>query len=267
MTQEPSEDGGIYGRFWDYYVTRAKTTMAADPNDTRAWPGDEWGSEAAWDARFRSLFQHAGVNNWDRAVEIGPGSGKYTLKVLETSAAIVRAYDVSKEFLAICVERCQNYVGSERLIPLLLGATDPQELLSDISGAGWKRRLDALYSIDVMVHIDLQYLIVYWLTAALTLKPGGYLVMTLNDVTGDEAFTKLMRDISWTFPVQGRPLGSGKFEWLSPDIVESLLPRLGFEITVLEHAGRDRHVVARLADPQKADGLAHYLGSVDAGPR
>jgi hypothetical protein len=91
------------------------------------------------------------------------------------------------------------------------------------------------------------------------LRPGGKLVMTLNDVTHDPGFEKLIRDISWTFPVQGRPLGSGKFEWLSPDILTSTLPRLGFEIEKLVHKGRDLEVVAELVDPAGADALEPYL--------
>ncbi len=67
-----------------------------------------------------------------------------------------------------------------------------------------------------------------------------------------------------TFPAQGRPLGSGKFEWLSPDIVESLLPRLGFCVVELCEAGRDLHVVAELEDAARADALEGHLRPRDS---
>ena len=63
----------------------------------------------------------------------------------------------------------------------------------------------------------------------------------------------------WTFPAQDRPLGSGKFEWLSPGAIESILPRLGFRVVKLSEAGRDLHVVAELEDAARADALASYL--------
>ncbi|MDQ3588596.1 MAG: class I SAM-dependent methyltransferase [Actinomycetota bacterium] len=258
-TEQRDTQAGVYGRFWDHYVENLAAGMTQRHGDEPAWPGDEWGSPAAWAERFADLFEPA-VSGWERAVEIGPGSGKYTLKVLERSPeAVLRAYDVSAKFLEVCTERCGDHVSNGRLTPHLLHAVDPAQLLDDLEAAGWRRRVDGFYSIDVMVHIDLQYLIVYWLTSALVLRPGGQLVMTLNDVTREPGFEKLLRDIPWTYPAQGRPLGSGKFEWLSPEIIESVLPRLGFRLVKLTEAGRDCHVVAELEDPERADVLAGHL--------
>jgi chitin disaccharide deacetylase len=258
-TQTETDDRGTYGRYWDYYVERFESRKAEDANGELEWPGDEWGSPAAWKKRFDGLFPAARIADWHRAVEIGPGSGKYTLKLLEESAAEVRGYDVSERFLEVCRERCQEHVGSGRLGLHRLAAVDPGQLLDDLRDAGWARRVDGFYSIDVMVHIDLQYLVVYWMTAGMVLRPGGHLVMTLNDVTHEPGFEKLMRDISWTFPSQGRALGSGKFEWLSPDIIASVLPRIGFRIEKLVHNGRDLEVVAELVEPERADALEVYL--------
>lgn len=257
--EQRQAEGGIYGRFWDHYVENLSTKLSQGEDGPLDWPGDEWGSPAAWAQRFEDLFEPA-VGAWRRAVEIGPGSGKYTLKVLERSPeAEVRAYDASAKFLEVCVQRCEEHVSSGRLCPRLLHTVDPGQLLDDLDAAGWRRRVDGFFSIDVMVHIDLQYLIVYWLTAALVLRPKGQFVMTLNDVTREPGFQKLLADIRWTFPSQGRPLGSGKFEWLSPEIVESILPRLGFRVVKLCEAGRDLHLVAELEDPSRADALARHL--------
>ncbi len=257
--EQKQAEGGIYGRFWDHYVENLSEKLSRGDDGALEWPGDEWGSPAAWAARFADLFEPA-VGGWRRAVEIGPGSGKYTLKVLERSPeADVRAYDTSAKFLEVCAQRCEEHVSSGRLSPNVLHAVDPSQLLDDLDAAGWRREVDGFFSIDVMVHIDLQYLIVYWLTAALVLRPQAQLVMTLNDVTREPGFQKLLADIEWTFPLQGRPLGSGKFEWLSPEVVESILPRLGFRVVKLEEAGRDLHVVAELEDPARADSLEAYL--------
>ena len=257
--QTDTDDRGTYGRYWDYYVDRFEARKAEGENGELTWPGDEWDSPAAWQKCFEGLFPADRLTDWRRIVEIGPGSGKYTVKLLEESSAEVRGYDVSERFLEVCRERCQEHVDGGRLGLHRLGAVDPAQLLDDLREAGWGRRVDCFSSIDAMVHIDLQYLVVYWMTAGMVLRPGGHLVMTLNDVTHDPGFEKLMRDISWTFPAQGRPLGSGKFEWLSPDIIASLLPRIGFRIEKLVHNGRDLEVVAELTEPERADALEAYL--------
>ena len=258
-SQIENDDRGTYGRYWDYYVERFESRKAGGENGELEWAGDEWGSPAAWSSRFDGLFPAASIADWSRVVEIGPGSGKYTLKLLEECEADVRGYDVSERFLEVCRERCREQVEAGRLSLHRLAAVDPAQLLDDLRGAGWGRQVDGFYSIDAMVHIDLQYLAVYWITAGLVLRPGGKLVMTLNDVTHEPGFEKLLRDISWTFPVQGRPLGSGKFEWLSPDILASLLPRMGFRIEKLIHNGRDLEVIAELVDPARAAALEGYL--------
>ena len=258
MNSDQSQRGqSIYGRYWDHYVERWGKTH--QPDSEYQWPGDEWGSERGWEGLFQGLFVPAGVKDWRRAVEIGQGSGKYTAKVLANSQAIVRAYDVSPRFLEVCEERCQEWIKGGRLSLHLLSTDRPDRMLSDLSACGWRRTVDGFYSIDSMVHVDLQYLIVYLITAGMTLKPGGKLTLTLADVTREPGFMKLLKDITWTFPAQGSPLGSGKFEWLSPDIVESIFPRLGFRLDSLINTQRDLRLVASLVDPSAAEDLGKYI--------
>lgn len=254
-----SEPAG-YGAYWDYYVDHWKDYHQSE-NAGLEWAGDEWGNPLGWEGLYREIFNPAGVADWQRVVEIGPGSGKYTLKVLGDSACRIRAYDVSSQFLKVCEQRCRDWIDQERLSLHLLEATRPDELLLNLRGCGWERSVDCFFSIDAMVHVDLQYLIAYLLTAALVLKPNGKLLLTLSDATRDAGFQKLLRDIHWTFPAQGRPLGSGKFEWLSPDLVRSILPRLGFKVQRLGESQRDLRLIAELTEPNKSESLAQYLSS------
>lgn len=235
-------DADAHSRVWDRYV---------EEWTGKGWPGDEWGTPATWDAVYRRYF--VGVESWDKAVEIGPGSGKYTEKVLQSPGVAVRGYDVSRRYLAKCAERCRPHVESGRLDLRLIDTSTPRFMLDDLSD--WKRQVDALYSIGVMVHIDLLYLMPYLVTAAAVLKPGGKLIATFGNPTTERGFQQLLADIKhfWNNP-------GGKYEWLGGCVVESLLPRLGFEIETLnEPDGINVAVVASVVDPEVGDELTRHL--------
>lgn len=255
---QTNSDKSIYARFWDHYVEWWHENKVS-PGGESVWPGDEWGNLASWEKTFKQLFERAGVARWERAVEIGAGSGKYTLRVLGTSRAQVRVYDVSAQFLKVCEERCSEWVQNGRLNLTLLESTSASHMFRDLQACGWQRLVDAFFSIDAMVHVDLQYLVAYLLTAALVLKPGGKLILTLADATTDWGFATLLKDVSWSFALQANPLGSAKFEWLSPDLIQTVLTRLGFRVDWLENESRDLLVVASLVDVATTDSLGRHL--------
>ena len=249
-----ARDTGAYGRFWDEWVDRWEVIRG---ERDLAWPGDNWGSPEGWDELFQAIFEPAGVSDWQRAVELGPGSGKYTLKVLEASRAQVRAYDVGERFLEVCSTRCNDAVESGRLVLEPLDTAQADWLLADLTQQGWRRRVDGFYSIDSMVHVDLQYLIAYLLTAALVLRPEGSLVLTVADATTDQGFERLLGDVAHYFPGQSAAAGS-KMEWMSPDLVRFILERLGFVPLVLAHRYH-LLVAARLTEPSRAEHLERHL--------
>ncbi len=232
-------EDNIYRQHWDYYASRNKRSGDR-------WPGDEWGTPESWNRLFQKMFAGSGVAGWERCVEIGPGSGKYTLKVLENSPSHVMAADVSAGYQQHFKTRIGEAGLSQRVTPILLDS-DSATLHRAIHAKGWKGNLDAVYSIDAMVHVDLQYLIAYLVTAAACMKTGGKLVMTLANCCSDGGFDKLILDTKMIFSRLGTH--SAKFEWLSPDAVKSILPRLGFSIDMLDTGGRDILVVATLARP------------------
>lgn len=248
----------LYGEQWDRYVDSWRDLHPHESELT--WPGDEWGTPGTWEKLHEVLFVPAGVASWQRAVEIGPGSGKYTLKVLEGSETVVRAYDVSSHFLEVCESRCGTAVADDRLSLHLIDAVRPDQILGELETCGWRRKVDALFSIDALVHVDLQYMVTYLLTAALVLKPGGKLIVTLANVTSSKGFKKLLEDAApyWSTQVN-EATTAGRFEWLSPDMVQSVIPRLGFEITLLRDTPRDLQLIASLAHPEIADGLEHFI--------
>jgi SAM-dependent methyltransferase len=210
-----------------------------------------------WEEHFREMFEPAGVRDWKRAVEIGGGSGKFTIKVLEASPAVVRSYDISENFLRTCAERCSEHMRDERLFLRLLDGRAPGQMLTDLEACGWRRKVDALFSIDAMVHVNLQYLTAYLVTAAVTLRAGGKLILTLANVWDPTGFEKLLCDVSNYFPLQDQPNSS--FAWVSPQIVRFVLRNLGFEIDLLMKAPARLFLVASLVDVDRADRYEHHI--------
>lgn len=101
-----------------------------------------------------------------------------------------------------------------------------------------------------MVHVDLHTLFVYWLSAAKSLRAGGVLAMNVANACSENGFMKLLFDSPGVYTLGGN--SGGHFMWISRDIVETSLTRLGFEVTITEGNGRDLSFVAKLVNPEKA---------------
>lgn len=240
-----------YGGEWDSYVRAARQKIQREgaPGGDKQWPGDEWADAADWERIFQALLASKLPREASRFVELGQGSGKYTEKVVRhfTQASVLCA-DVSEAFLAVLAERMHREIAAGRVSALLIDQRHHRQLAQAIEARGWQGTLDCLYSIDAMVHVDLQIQFAYWLTAAQSLRPGGLLALTLADPTTDEGFDKLVADVAVYYGQQGIP--SHKFEWLAPEMVSALLTRLGFgEIEISRLRPRDIYVTARLQRP------------------
>lgn len=233
-----------YADYWDGYVRHFPKRKGAYGEHVE-WPGDEWGTPQNWKLLFSDLFLTKIDAAPKTAIEIGPGAGKYTLLFLDAYPAVrVLALDVSRAYMQILEERCAGQIAAGRLHTALID--EDHRAVTNVAarngiGSG---ELDVLFSIDAMVHVDLQYLMAYWISARELLRPGGKLIMTVADATREGGFTKLVNDVPRLFPMQGR--ASDKFEWLCPQLVESVLGRLGFTVEAPERkpARRDYCFVA-----------------------
>ncbi|MGG5887283.1 methyltransferase [Falsiroseomonas sp. HC035] len=253
-----------YGQLWDVYVAEAFPRL--QQADARlVYPGQEWGNEKSWQRIFDKLFVPAGVAQWGVAVEIGGGGGKYTERVLHAGEGVrLFGFDVSRNFLDATAARLGSFVESGRLSLHEIDPVHPDAMFTMLSAQGLARKVDAVFSIDAMVHVDLTYLTTYWMNAALLLKPGGRVLMTLADPTTVGGFQKILRDIRKFYRFQGRICP--KFEYLSAEIASFVLRRLGFEIELLEpwsnHEGRpprDLYLIARLDRPEQAEAFRDAL--------
>lgn len=238
---------------WDKYVTDVAATHVR--RDDVQYPGDEWGAQAQWRELFDSLFRPAGVTEWKNALEIGQGAGKYTKMVFDASPECrIAAFDISSEYLKVCGERLSDEVAAGRLLLEHLPDEHPDEMILALERLGMAGKLDGFFSMDAMVHVDLQYLIAYFLTASVALREGGHLILTLADASTARGFDFLIARTATFYPRKLDPLG--KFEWGSRDIARSIVERLGFEVVRCDsppnNRGRDVHLIARLVNRDAA---------------
>lgn len=243
-----------YREQWDEYIRGWASSQVEDGRlPKKSWPGDEWGRKMHWQQTFRSMFLEFGARDWRHCVEIGAGSGKYTELLLEHSDSDIVTFDISPAFLDVLRRRLATDVNAGRVIPVLLEGKSSSEILDFLDDRGLTGRLDALYSIDAMVHVTLQHLITYLLTAAVCLRKGGMVLLTLPNATSEEGFATLLRDARRCYNQQQDP-NVPRFEWLCPELVTDVFARLGFETQfVLPFGGsmseyRDLHLVATLTD-------------------
>jgi cyclopropane fatty-acyl-phospholipid synthase-like methyltransferase len=177
--------------------------------------------------------------------------------LLRNSDSHIVAFDISPSYMEVLEKRLSQDIETNRLKTVLIKAEESDELLKYLEKSNLVRNLDSFFSIDAMVHVDLQYLIVYFITAALTLKKDGLMIMTLANAASQHGFKHLVNGAKPFYALQGKP--TGKFEYLSPDIVDLVLAQMGFHVNYTKPFGtgvdvdRDLYVVARLVDVERAE--------------
>lgn len=244
-----SQPAGRFASAWDQYVVTA-------PPGGR-WPGDEWGDEALWRTWFDRLFVAFGVAGWQRAMEVGQGSGKYTELVLAAGGATVAALDVSPRFQAVCAARLAAPIASGRLSLHLVDERDPHALAATAARLGWSGRTDAVYSIDTLVHLTTTQIASLLLEATSVLRPDGVFLGTFADATSVPGQDKLFADLERVMRSGGDP-ATGCFHWTSPAILAALARRCGYTVELCAtdtFHGRDGLFVFRFTDAATAAAL------------
>ena len=231
-----------YGYCWDQYVIESKRS---NEKKNGCWVGDEWGNNNFWQGVYEATMFKYVADDSKKFVEIGSGAGKQAILTLEHyKQGHLKCFDVSQEFISVLQRRCEQFFKDNRIEANLLNF-DPEFICKNLRKSGWLDKVDCFYSFDAMVHVDLQILMTYWITAALSLRVGGHLIMSVADATTDNGWGKLLLDTKHCYAHQGQMIP--KFEWLSPDLVQSCLSRLGFRVlfeSSLNH--RDYWFVAQL---------------------
>lgn len=239
-------DGG-FANAWDRYVDDKQ-------RDGQVWPGDDWGDRELWDRWFRRLLGDFGAGGWQRAVEVGQGTGKYTARVLAAGTREVLACDVSERFLALCRERLGEPAAQGRLHLARIDERDPDGVLGAARRQGWQGEVDAVYAIDTLVHLPFTQVAAVMLNAALVLREGGVLAFTFACGTSVPGLQKLVADLDRVIRAGSDPT-TGCFHFVSPELVRAAAEAMGFAVAICDvdpcH-GRDGHFVAHLQDRDRA---------------
>lgn len=238
--------------FFNSYVREVFPARRAAAGASWEWPGDEWAGDALREATWRWILDH-GPATFDKVVEFGPGAGKYTDLVLRRTAAKVFAYEISDAFIECLDRRFADFIAQDRLRVRGIDWTDNEGLLRS---QGATRDIDLVFAIDVLMMMDFQSALVYLVSAAAMLRPGGRLLATFADGGSESGTKRMMRDLGRHSASDPAPCT--RFHWIDGTLLQHVLPTLGFAVPEIIH-GPDNgldiarlYVAAELVDPEMA---------------
>jgi ubiquinone/menaquinone biosynthesis C-methylase UbiE len=134
--------------------------------------GEEWTPSPEWK---RSVIEHllrADIPDGAAVLEIGPGGGRWTEELQQRSKRLT-GLDIS----AACVRTCQARFLHCDNVDFRVGSGSDLDGVPDAS-------VDAIWSFDVFVHVDLREFRAYTAEFARVLRPGGIGVIHHGGVGG-----------------------------------------------------------------------------------
>jgi len=213
-----------YEASWDSYSDRWKGSEGESL-------GDEWGTDTLTKSVFERYLE-PNLSADATVLEIGPGGGKYSVRVAPRCARLICA-DVSKEMLRRTKER-------------LAGAANLEtRKLDGFDFAGIPdRSIDFAFSIDVFVHLDLEDVYAYLREFRRVLRDGSRLVLHFANFLSWPGYDLFLREADFN-RAQFKSIGRISFQ--TPEILRTLLERLGWEVEAIdtETSPRDFLVMAR----------------------
>lgn len=236
------------GDVWNHYVDVAFPKVKESRPEVLN-PGDEWaGNGAFWDLIVEStLLSHLPEDSV--LIEIGSGAGKQTRRVLERMTdSRVFVFDVSSAFIRTLTSNLGDQFGNRLTITQL--SDDHREIVNLMDEQGFRGKVDALYSYDAMVHVDMQSLMSYFISATKVLKKGGIVAMDVANILSDQGFEKCIRDVKNYYRFHGA--ACTKFQFMSPQMIDSVLSRLGFSVNFIDDNRGHCLFVAHFENPDIA---------------
>lgn len=154
--------------------------------------GDEWTPSDEWKASVMKCVLERHIPTGTRVLEIGPGGGRWTGALIARSASFT-AVDISES----CVDLCRKKFNHEPKASFIVGSGSDLKGIADGS-------VDALWSFDVFVHINLAEVQAYADEFHRVMSPGAIGVIHHGSVGGalggwrsnvtHESFLKTLQD-------------------------------------------------------------------------
>lgn len=144
------------------------TSTNSVQDNRRAWEnydwsmrGEEWSNHPEWKQALVDLVLNPFVSQDDSVLEIGPGGGRWTERLV-TRVAHLTLVDLTPA----CIELCRDRFGHHENVEFFLNDGKSLEFLADSS-------IDRIWSWDTFVHIDPADIRAYISQFDRVLKPGG----------------------------------------------------------------------------------------------
>lgn len=250
----PSSAGARYARLWDDYSEYWDNEPAF-----RKYPflGDEW-AQPEWTDFIIQTFVAPYTNDSSQIVEIGPGGGHYTSRLLNCGASVI-GVDVSPRML----DRVRRRFAEEPRFAAFPGTGTDLSRLPDQSA-------DFIFAFNVFIQLDLADFYSYLTDIGRVLKPGGHASLHYATITSDEGFQYFVANrAAWS----AQPCQRGRFCEITMSMAGELAARAGLTIIKNQKAGRDAVMVLTHAgtitqspsDPaQKYSHIDEYLTTLAA---
>lgn len=215
--------------------------MITNDTSTNRYANDWNTYSAAWDAQYGQRYRHLGdewcddgtadrvherrlmglVEPWlrheTRALEIGPGGGKWTVRLAPRVRTLV-AFDVARAMIERTRARCE----AERLSNVSFVLGDGHGLTGIPDGS-----IDLVFSYDVFVHIALEDTVAYIDELARVLTPGGVAVVHHAVAETAASWDRIESHNDW---YRDRTHTLGQYYYHSREGLRRAYARVGFEI-------------------------------------
>lgn len=215
-----------YEARWDEY----SRIWATEPYFRKfRYLGDEWGSDEWVNYNFVTFIEPY-LTPKCRVLEIGPGGGRYTSKVIG-SVAELTGVDVSMEMVGRQLKRFRSHSNARFL------KGDGRSLQGVPDGS-----IDLVFAFNVMTQVEVEDFYAYLLEIGRVLKPGGVASLHYAEFSGDEGWSyfDLMRK-EWS----DDPCRRGRFTELTLATMDMLVDRAGLVRTRNQNVARDAMVVCQ----------------------
>ena len=213
-----------YETIWDDYSRR----WDEDPHFRRyRHLGDEWGPDE-WVSGVIEGFAKPYLRPESVALEIGPGGGRYTMRLAPLCAEIF-GVDVSNEMLS----RAERRLAHHGHVHFAKGNGRDLGAIPDAS-------VNFVFSFNVFVQLALEDVHGYLEEIARVLTPNGVAALHYATLSTDEGFAYFRQHReSWSKD----PLQRGRFGPLTLDAMAFLAASVGLGVLRNEPIGRDAMVV------------------------